>query len=85
MSDIAKRLERAEKYLQKGKQEPALEEFLGALKEDPRNDNVRQTAADPQQNIMPALIAAAHAYATLGEITDVLRSVFGVQAFSTVV
>ena len=34
---------------------------------------------------MPALIEAAHAYATLGEITDVLRSVFGVQEFSTVV
>ncbi len=48
-------------------------------------ERVRQTAADPQQNIMPALIEAAHAYATLGETTDVLRSVFGVQAFSTVV
>jgi len=45
---------------------------------------VRETAAGTA-NIMPALIEAAAAYATLGEITDVLRSVFGVQAFSTVV
>ena len=46
MSDIAKRLERAEKYLQKGKQDAALEEYLEVLQEDPHNDNVRQTAAD---------------------------------------
>ena len=46
MSDIAKRLERAEKYLQKGKQDAALEEYLGALREEPRNENIRQTAAD---------------------------------------
>src|SRR6478672_10101108 len=45
-------------------------------------ERVRRTAAGTE-NIMPALIEAAHAYATLGEITDVLRSVFGVQAFST--
>src|SRR5689334_18948136 len=48
-------------------------------------ERVRATAANPNENIMPALIEAAHAYATLGEITDVLRSVLGVQAFSTVV
>jgi methylmalonyl-CoA mutase N-terminal domain/subunit len=48
-------------------------------------ERVRQTAANPNENIMPALIEAAHAYATLGEITDVLRSVLGVQPFSTVV
>ena len=47
-------------------------------------DNVRRTAAG-SENIMPALIEAAHAYATLGEITDVLKEVFGVQAFSNVV
>jgi tetratricopeptide (TPR) repeat protein len=46
MSEIAKRLEKAERYLQKGKPEAALEEFLEVLKEDPRNDGVRQTAAD---------------------------------------
>lgn len=46
MPDISKRLEKAEKYLQKGRQADALEEFLQALHEDPNNDNVRQTAAD---------------------------------------
>lgn len=46
MPDISKRLEKAEKYLQKGKPEAALEEYLSALEEDPRNDHVRQTAAD---------------------------------------
>ena len=47
-------------------------------------DNVRRTA-HTGENIMPALIEAAHAYATLGEITDVLKEVFGVQKFSNVV
>lgn len=46
MPDIHKRLEKAEKYLQKGKQEDALNEYLNALDEDPNNDLVRQTAAD---------------------------------------
>jgi diguanylate cyclase (GGDEF)-like protein len=46
MSDISKRLEKAEKYLQKGRQEDALKEYLEALREDPSNDTVRQTAAD---------------------------------------
>src|SRR5512132_3118731 len=46
MSEIAKRLEKAERYLQKGKPDSALEEFLAILQEDPRNDMVRQTAAD---------------------------------------
>lgn len=47
-------------------------------------ENVRRVAAS-EDNIMPALIEAAHAYATLGEITDVLKTVFGVQEFSNVV
>ncbi|HUQ49462.1 MAG TPA: hypothetical protein VM056_02015, partial [Terriglobales bacterium] len=46
MADIHKRLEKAEKYLQKGKQADALEEYLKALDEDPGNHAVRQTAAD---------------------------------------
>jgi len=46
MPDISKRLEKAEKYLQKGRQDSALEEYLQALAEDPGNDMVRQTAAD---------------------------------------
>jgi methylmalonyl-CoA mutase N-terminal domain/subunit len=47
-------------------------------------DNVRRVA-QTEENIMPALIEAAHADATLGEITDVLKTVFGVQEFSNVV
>jgi diguanylate cyclase (GGDEF)-like protein len=46
MPDIHKRIEKAEKYLQKGKQEDALDEYLKALDEDPNNELVRQTAAD---------------------------------------
>lgn len=46
MADISKRLEKAERYLQKGKTEAALEEYLSALEDEPRNDQVRQTAAD---------------------------------------
>ncbi|MCU1308577.1 MAG: diguanylate cyclase with sensor [Acidobacteriaceae bacterium] len=46
MADIQKRLEKAEKYLQKGKQEDALEEYLEILEDDPNNEKVRQTAAD---------------------------------------
>lgn len=46
MPDVSKRLEKAEKYLQKGRQDAALDEYLLALDEDPRNDVVRQTAAD---------------------------------------
>src|SRR5437879_6910246 len=46
MADIQKRLEKAEKYLQKGKQDDALEEYLEILQEDPGNEKVRQSAAD---------------------------------------
>jgi len=46
MPDISKRLDKAEKSLQKGKPEAALEEYLGILDEDPGNNTVRETAAD---------------------------------------
>ncbi len=46
MADISKRLDKAEKYLQRGKPEAAVEEYLGILEDDPKNDMVRQTAAD---------------------------------------
>src|SRR5271155_2241338 len=45
-AELAKRIERAEKLLQKGKAAEALEEYLLALREDPENDTVRQLAAD---------------------------------------
>jgi methylmalonyl-CoA mutase N-terminal domain/subunit len=38
---------------------------------------VRADAADPAVNLMPALLDAVHAYATLGEIVNALADVFG--------
>lgn len=46
MSNVAKRLEKAEKYLEKGKLDAALDEYVEALAEDPGNDFVRERAAD---------------------------------------
>ncbi len=43
---MAKRVERAEKLLQKGKTAEALEEYSQVLRDDPENDVVRQLAAD---------------------------------------
>ena len=45
-TDTAKRREKAEKYLQKGKPGAALEEYLAILREEPGNDAVRQAAAN---------------------------------------
>src|SRR6185312_11268730 len=45
-SDIGKRREKAEKYLQKGKIAAALEEYVAILQDDPENDTIRQAAAD---------------------------------------
>jgi diguanylate cyclase (GGDEF)-like protein len=45
-AEQAKRIERAEKLLQKGKAPEALEEYLLALRDNPENDTVRQLAAD---------------------------------------
>src|SRR6516165_3412579 len=44
--EIARRVERGEKLLQRGKPGEALEEFLQTLSLDPANDTVRQMAAD---------------------------------------
>jgi methylmalonyl-CoA mutase N-terminal domain/subunit len=38
---------------------------------------VRADASEPTVNLMPALLDAARAYATLGETVDALASVFG--------
>jgi diguanylate cyclase (GGDEF)-like protein len=45
-AEIARRVEKAEKLLQKGKTADALAEYLQILEADPQNDNVRQMAAD---------------------------------------
>ncbi|GAB5491563.1 MAG: methylmalonyl-CoA mutase family protein [Phototrophicaceae bacterium] len=36
-----------------------------------------RTACQNEENVMPHLVEAAHAYVTLGEMTDVMREVFG--------
>lgn len=45
-AEMARRVERAEKLLQKGKTADALEEYLQVLAADPDNNSVRQMAAD---------------------------------------
>ncbi len=35
------------------------------------------TAADPIANVMPSLVDAVSAHATVGEVTDALADVFG--------
>ncbi|MGB9160598.1 MAG: diguanylate cyclase [Candidatus Sulfotelmatobacter sp.] len=45
-AEIARRVERAEKLLQKGKAAEALEEYLLVLRDDPENDKVRELSAD---------------------------------------
>jgi len=58
-------------------------ERLGKLKAERDNDKVKQLldevrrVADSDENIMPVLIEAVKAYATVGEISDALRDVFG--------
>jgi len=66
MAYISKRIEKAEKYLQKGKVESALEEYLSILDDDPGNDNIRQTAAD----LFLQVGRNAEAAALLSEIFD---------------
>jgi GGDEF domain-containing protein/tetratricopeptide (TPR) repeat protein len=66
MADISKRIEKAEKYLQKGKVESALEEYLSILDHDPGNDTVRQTAAD----LFLQVDRSAEAAALLSELFD---------------
>jgi diguanylate cyclase (GGDEF)-like protein len=46
MADISKRVEKAEKYLQRSKPEAALEEYLNILGDEPRNIQALQAAAD---------------------------------------
>src|SRR6202166_371658 len=45
-AELTRRIERAEKLLQKGKAAEALEEYLLVLRDDSDNDTVRQLAAD---------------------------------------
>jgi GGDEF domain-containing protein/tetratricopeptide (TPR) repeat protein len=69
MPDISKRLEKAEKYLQKGKMQDALEEFIAAVEEDPENNAVRERAAD--------LSISLNQNKEAGELLSVLFDNFG--------
>jgi len=64
--EIARRVERGEKLLQKGKPAEALEEFLQTLAMDPTNDTVRQMAAD----LCLSLQKQTEAVRLLGELFD---------------
>jgi len=64
--EITKRVERAEKLLQKGKPAEALEEYLQVLRDDPENDGVRQLSAD----LCLSLSRTADAVRLLGELFE---------------
>jgi diguanylate cyclase (GGDEF)-like protein len=65
-AEIARRVERAEKLLQKGKTGDALDEYLEVLVADPQNNNVRQMAAD----ICLTLQRTTEAVKLLGELFE---------------
>ena len=75
--DPAVRMEQIEKILnlKKNRNESKVKETLSSLKK----------AAEGKENLMPPILEAVKAYATLGEICDVMRGIFGeYQATSTV-
>ena len=65
-AEVGKRIERAEKLLQKGKTPEALEEYLLVLRDDPENDVVRQLSAD----LCLSLNRNADAVKLLGELFE---------------
>jgi diguanylate cyclase (GGDEF)-like protein len=65
-ADVARRIEKAEKLLQKGKPADALAEYLQILEIDPQNDNVRQIAAD----LCLSVNKGAQAVTLLGELFE---------------
>jgi diguanylate cyclase (GGDEF)-like protein len=65
-ADVTRRVEKAEKLLQKGKTADALAEYLQVLADYPENDNVRQMAAD----LSLSLNKGAQAVKLLGELFE---------------
>ncbi len=65
-AEVARRVEKAEKLLQKGKTADALTEYLQVLDSDPQNDNVRQMAAE----LCLSLNKGAQAVRLLGELFE---------------
>jgi methylmalonyl-CoA mutase N-terminal domain/subunit len=64
---------------------------LQDLRKQRDNDRVQQTLADmvdaarASENLLPALIPAVKAYATLGEICEALRGVYGTYVASQII
>jgi len=65
-AEVARRVEKAEKLLQRGKTADALAEYLQILEIDGQNDNVRQVAAD----LCLSLNKGAQAVRLLGELFE---------------
>jgi len=65
-AEVARRVEKAEKLLQKGKTADALAEYLQVLEGDQQNDNVRQMAAD----LCLSLNKGAQAVKLMGELFE---------------
>jgi tetratricopeptide (TPR) repeat protein/GGDEF domain-containing protein len=65
-AELGKRIERAEKLLQKGKTAEALEEYILVLRDDPENDVVRQLTSD----LCLSLNRNAEAVKLLGELFE---------------
>ena len=65
-AELARRVEKAEKLLQKGKTADALAEYLQILEADPENDNVRQMGAE----LCLSLNKGAQAVRLLGELFE---------------
>jgi diguanylate cyclase (GGDEF)-like protein len=65
-AELMRRMERAEKLLQKGKAPEALEEYIQVLRDDPENDKVRELAAD----LCLAQARAKDAARLLGELFE---------------
>ena len=76
--EIARKVEALESH-------PEQAAKLAALRQRRDNERVRQTltalerGAAGSENLLPLIIDAVEAYATLGEISDAMRHVFGEQ------
>src|ERR1035437_7730931 len=67
MNDPSKHIERAERFLEKGKPELALEEFRSAFELQPRNQQILQRISDLSLSI-----------GQLGLASDMLRRLFAI-------
>ncbi|MGH9960984.1 MAG: methylmalonyl-CoA mutase family protein, partial [Pyrinomonadaceae bacterium] len=67
-SDVAERQKARLRNVRASRNRAAVQEALGSLRR----------AASSTDNLMPHFMRCAREYATLGEICDVLRSVFGI-------